>query len=271
MKIGIVYFSGTGSTARFATEITQGFRERNHTVYLSRFDRVDLSQLMQCEIIGFGSPTYNYNVVRKFLDFLKALPGANLPYFLFVTCGGQPGYSFFNMYHILHKKGWIFLNKLLGVGCNNIRAWRPNLNKPAPLDQLNPEHLAKARDFAQVIESDFSEIVVNHTRNSPKLRRNFVRDIWYALMTWPWMMRQVEGRKKVDLNLCTRCGLCANQICVSGSITLTADNTPQINNNTCVGCGGCVNLCPQLAISSSLNRNRHPFTIYATSVLKPPK
>lgn len=271
MKIGIVYFSGTGSTAKFASEIAQGFRDREHSVYISRFDKVDLEQLMQCEILGFGAPTYNYCIVRKFMNFLNSLPAGNLPYFLFVTCGGQPGYSFFTMYQPLHKKGYIFLGKILGNGCNNIRAWRPKLSKPIPTDCLDSEDLTKARDFAQVIDQAFSEIIIQHSREPPKIRRNLLQDLWCAAMTWPFMMRQIEGHKNVDLNLCTRCGLCATKICVSGSITLSDDKTPIIHNGTCIGCGGCVNLCPQLAISSALNKNRHPFTNYASSVLNPPK
>ncbi|MHA1696112.1 MAG: ATP-binding protein [Candidatus Helarchaeota archaeon] len=51
-------------------------------------------------------------------------------------------------------------------------------------------------------------------------------------------------------------------MCPSGAITLTSSNTPKFNEFKCVGCNGCVNLCPVSAIWSLSNKNHHPYDLY---------
>ncbi|MHA1733405.1 MAG: ATP-binding protein [Promethearchaeota archaeon] len=63
-----------------------------------------------------------------------------------------------------------------------------------------------------------------------------------------WQMALVEGKKRVDPLLCTGCGLCATRICPAGAITLDASSRTTFKRFKCIGCEGCVNLCPQLAI-----------------------
>jgi flavodoxin/NAD-dependent dihydropyrimidine dehydrogenase PreA subunit len=271
MKILIVYFSGTGSTARFAQEIAIGFREHGHDITLGRSNGIDPTTILAYDLVGFGCPTYSYRAVRMFTDYLKCVPPATKPYFLFCTCGGQPGNTFWDMFIVLKRKGWIMIDKILGTGTDNIRSWRPRLNKPISRDGLLSSALAAARNFCIKIERAYKEIMIQRSHPPPKLKSNLLWLLWGWLMTYPFEMRQIEGNKKVDSALCTRCGLCAYKICPSNSITLNNDRFPIIKNSTCIGCSGCVNLCPQIAIYSKTNRNRHPFTIYAQMILNPPK
>ncbi|NHI82953.1 MAG: 4Fe-4S dicluster domain-containing protein [Candidatus Thorarchaeota archaeon] len=54
---------------------------------------------------------------------------------------------------------------------------------------------------------------------------------------------------KVDLDACTRCGLCEKS-CVYHAITVNkAEDFFEINSETCEGCGMCVSVCPYNALS----------------------
>lgn len=271
MKILIVYFSGTGSTARFAYEIAIGFREHGHEVTLGRSINIDPTVIHNYEILGFGCPTWSYGAARIFIDYLKRIPVTSKPYFLFCTCGGDSGNTIWDMYSVLKRKGWMLLDSIIGTGSDNIRAWRPPLNKIIRRDGFHSTVLPAAHDFSRKVEQRYEEIIVQKSHRPFTLRPNVLRLLWGLLGTYPFEMRLIEGNKKVDPTLCTRCGLCAMKICPSKSITLDSDHFPIINNSTCIGCSGCVNLCPQLAIYSKTNRNRHPFTVYAQMILNPPK
>jgi ferredoxin len=271
MKLLIVYFSGTGSTARFAQEIAIGFREHGHEVSIGRSNGIEPSITLNYDIVGFGCPTWSYGAVRMFTEYLKRIPVATKPYFLFCSCGGQPGNTLWDMHIVLKQKRWLLLDTIFGMGPDNIRAWRPPLNKPIPNDGLHSTALTAAHDFYRNIDHAYEEIIVQKSHPPLALRPNLWWLLWGWFMTYPFEMRQIEGNKMVDPALCTRCGLCATRICPSNSITLNADHFPIIKNSTCIGCSGCVNLCPQVAIYSKSNRNRHPFTIYAQMILNPPK
>jgi len=51
----------------------------------------------------------------------------------------------------------------------------------------------------------------------------------------------------IDYTLCTGCGRCV-QVCPQGAVTLV-NNTANVNRDTCTGCGICVTECPRTAIS----------------------
>ena len=65
------------------------------------------------------------------------------------------------------------------------------------------------------------------------------------------------GRKKVDLSLCTRCGICYNN-CAYGAIKLQPG--PVFDETKCHACIACYNLCPVGAITSeSLESARYQY------------
>ncbi len=67
------------------------------------------------------------------------------------------------------------------------------------------------------------------------------------LMTRPIDMVLSYYRAKVDADLCTACGLCADR-CQMAAITLDEDRA-SISADRCIGCGLCVSSCPVEALS----------------------
>ncbi len=67
--------------------------------------------------------------------------------------------------------------------------------------------------------------------------------------------RQEDFIATVDDRLCTRCGRCANNICLARTL---ADNPLRIviDSRYCIGCGLCQSICPENAIS--MVEQKHP-------------
>jgi Fe-S-cluster-containing hydrogenase component 2 len=76
------------------------------------------------------------------------------------------------------------------------------------------------------------------------------------------------GFKRVDKQKCTKCKLCVTTICPSGAIKLTKENWPKFIEIYCVGCNGCVNLCPTDAIWTYQTRNKKQYNLYKEFILK---
>ena len=90
---------------------------------------------------------------------------------------------------------------------------------------------------------------------------------WSAFLTWRWQMGLTAGIKQVDKKKCTKCGLCVNEICPSGAITWDAEGFPKIRERICVGCNGCVNLCPVDAIWALSSKNNHQYDAFRKFII----
>jgi flavodoxin/Pyruvate/2-oxoacid:ferredoxin oxidoreductase delta subunit len=270
MKIGIACFSGTGTTLMFAHEIAKGLEEKGHEVEISRLHRMNPIDLEKYDIIGFGTPTYSFTIPSNVGRFLNSLNSLKKPYFLFATCGGQPGNTIAAMHSTVKERLGPLLGFVIGLGrTGNIRAWRPTYDKPEPKDGLSESEIKKANEFGRNLPDLYQKIAVEKTMKSPKISYSILTGFVNTIASYEYQMRILEGNKKVDHEKCTKCGLCAEKICPSGSITQKSkDDFPEINNKTCFGCSGCVNLCPVLAIYSNKNENKHPYKIYAKYIFK---
>jgi len=269
MKIGIACFSGTGTTLMYAAEIAKGLEEKGHKVDIHRLHRLKPEDLEKYDILGFGTPTYSFTIPSNVGRFLNAMPSVNTPFFLFATCGGQPGNTISAMYSALKNKVGPFLGYIIGnSGTGNIRAWRPTYDKPEPKDGMPESEIKKATDFGRNLPELYQKIAVEKSQTPPKVSYSILTGFLNTIASYEYQMRILEGNKKVDQQKCTKCGLCATKICPSGSITQKSkEEYPEINNKTCFGCSGCVNLCPVLAIYSSKNENRYPYLKYGPYIL----
>jgi multimeric flavodoxin WrbA len=83
-KVGVVYFSGTGTTRRLASYVEQGVENTEATCHLLEIEGADITEgrwqneevaasLDSCEAIIFGSPTYMGSVSGQMKCFLDAM------------------------------------------------------------------------------------------------------------------------------------------------------------------------------------------------------
>ena len=279
LKIALLYFSGTGITAKFAMEIAKSFQMNDAIVDLIRL-KVGLTvNLTQYDLIGVGSPTYSFRAPRLTTQILCQLNFKKRPFFLFCTSGGMPGNTLWNLYKSVEQTGGCCLGFLSGVGITNVRSWMPKISGQKPnFYGLNPMDCERALQFGKIIFDRLNEVTHACTLDyeNSKCKQwippyTIINSIWALLFTWRWQMALTVGLKHVDKSKCTMCGLCATKICPSGAITLSSLNLPTFNEWKCVGCNGCVNLCPETAIWSIRSRNHYPYDLYNRFILNSEK
>jgi flavodoxin/Pyruvate/2-oxoacid:ferredoxin oxidoreductase delta subunit len=269
MKIGIYFHSGSGTTAKYAVEIAKGFKSRGHDTMLTRITHEFPETDTEFDIVGIGTPTMGFRCPRFVMKKIQNFKDKDQPYFLFNTCAGVPGNTFPQIYRKMKKKNWILIDSIIskGRGSSNIKAWRPSLEKPFPeTDSLADEEFEKANNFADSVLDSYQKIIVDNTLQPQKLRLKYLMTPMIMLSD-NVLAKGTVGKKKVLIEKCTKCGLCATKICPSGCITLNSENYPQFNEKLCISCNGCVNLCPELAIVGR-GRNKHAYTANTDYILK---
>jgi ferredoxin len=60
-------------------------------------------------------------------------------------------------------------------------------------------------------------------------------------------MMEAVNMYKVDDSHCIGCGVCVD-VCPEGAIHLTDEDVALIDQEMCVGCGACAEICPQETI-----------------------
>lgn len=273
MKVLLLYFSGTGSTAELAFQLRDIIKTKGYEVEFYRITR-DLMQnppknLEQYGLIGFGTPIWSWRTPRIITRFASKLKFPGVPYFLFFTCGGSEGNARWSLYKSLRKSDGKYMGSVVVDGTSNIRSWRPRLDQPPNnFNQLHPDRLKSAEDFISELLNNLANQEISEVAEMQSPSRIWYWSIINAIATYPFQMRVLAANKKVDMEKCTKCGLCAQKICPSGAITLNFEGIPQIKENLCFGCQGCLNLCPTLAIYNRSSISKQPFTTYKMNILK---
>ncbi len=70
------------------------------------------------------------------------------------------------------------------------------------------------------------------------------------------MLSRGFGKRTVDAETCTRCGVCV-EACPVGAVSLDAEGGLPAFSGDCIGCWACFNNCPERAILSSACRPEH--------------
>ncbi|HUT80321.1 MAG TPA: EFR1 family ferrodoxin [Candidatus Bathyarchaeia archaeon] len=271
MKIGILFFTGTGVTAKFAYDIAEGIEEEGHEVELIRLKKEIIFDASKYDIIGIGSPSYSFRAPRLTTKLIQNIDFKQKPFFVFCTSGGMSGNTLWNLYFSTKKKAGICLGFNQGFGTTNLRSWMPNKGSSEKLWGLNDYDYTHAKRLGKEILRNYKLWSLDNglkEKKNWKPRPSFLTIIWSLLFTWRWMMAATVGRKHVDKEKCTKCQKCATKICPSGAITLSDEKYPIFNEKRCIGCNACVNLCPDDAIWSRRTKHHKQYNLYKEYVLK---
>ena len=128
MKIALLFFSGTGVTAKYASDIASGFLKSEHSVDLLRIKRKSTFDLTGYDLFGIGAPAYSYRAPRIVTRILRKLDFKGKPFFVFSTSGGVPGNTLWNLYMAVYRKAGLFLGSIEGFGTTNIKSWMPKIS-----------------------------------------------------------------------------------------------------------------------------------------------
>ncbi len=218
-------------------------------------------QLEGYDLFGIGAPVYSYRAPRIVTSILTKLNFNKKPFFVFSSIGGQKGNTHWNLYKAVRETAGPCLGEFTVAVITNIRSWMPNKRRIMPKYVITAYDENRAQDFVQ-------EIFNNLEYEVEKIpQKKILLSIFTSLLSWRWQMGLTAGIKQVDKEKCTKCGICANEICPSGAITLDSEGHPKFNEFTCVGCNGCVNLCPVDAIWAYKSRNHHQYNAFRKYII----
>jgi len=272
MNVAILYFSGTGGTAKVASDLAAGFRAEGCQVELFRLKRGFQFDLSRFDLFAVGSPAYSFRIPRLVSRLLRRHNFHRKPFFVFCTSGGMPGNTLWNLFRAVKRTAGVCLGGLSIFAMTNLRSWMPKEgDSAASLWRITDHDTRIARATGKVILERLQQW---QTAPSKKLRNNWKPTsslwtiLWSALFTWRWMMAATAGIKRIDKDRCNKCSLCATTICPSGAISISDDGWPKFNECKCVGCNGCLNLCPQDAIWSFISRHHQQYDLYKQFILK---
>jgi flavodoxin len=103
MKAGVIYFSQTGNTKRFAETITETLK----TAELFDIANTDPAAVEDCDVLVIGTPTYGFRPSEEVLAFVEGLPeGAGKRTVLFCTHRLWKGSTFKKLEKVLKNKNY---------------------------------------------------------------------------------------------------------------------------------------------------------------------
>ena len=261
MKICLLYFSGTGATAKLSDIFQKHFTDLGHTVDLIRIKHNTSFHLENYELFGIGAPVYSYRAPRLVTQILNKLNFHGKPFFVYSTIGGQKGNTHWNLYKSVKETAGPCLGEFTVAIITNIRSWMPNKRRIMPKYEITTYDENRAMEFVHELFNNLEYDV----EKIPK--RYLILSIFTSLLTWRWQMQLTAGFKQVDKEKCTKCSLCANEMCPSGAITLDSEGHPKFSERTCVGCQSCLNLCPVDAIWTYTSKNHHQYTPFKRYII----
>jgi ferredoxin/flavodoxin len=250
LKTLIVYYSFSGSTRKIARAISQGLGStacRNDIVAIkgqSGIPGMKPNDLLEYDLIGFGSPVWFECPTPNMMSFIQDLPSLKgKQAFVFITHGLEPDISIRWMVRTLQKKkakviGW----KDWYCACYPTDIFKPYYSDGHP-DEID---LTEATEFGREMIERSRRISAGQISLIPEFpaRAEYNKIYGVKKVKLPRAGR-VEYEIIINMNKCSRCGLCTEH-CPTGSIDLTSD-TP-INRLTCKACWVCEQICPLGAV-----------------------
>jgi len=243
MKGCIVYFSGTGNTEYVAKEIKGEFANKNITC-----DTYEVSKNKGFEdkydFYVFGAPIYAEMFPVFYTQWVKEhiTKGSGRKCIVFSTQASESACG-----------PAVFAKELKGIGFEVVIedcVIMPNNYYIVMFKKFTEKQVAdaleKSKYRAEVIVDKFlkSETLLN----AAKGRTLWAKPVFKIFTIWSkkWAKKSLE----VDMDKCTRCGLCQRQ-CPVNNIKVEKDSV--IFSNKCISCQRCVHNCP---VNAFLYKNK---------------
>ena len=240
MKGAILIFSNTGNTKLACERIKAKAKNINFDLFNMRDGYVDLTRY---SIVGFATYASEFKVARFVSDYMSKLPEyKDKPAFVFTTYGRNNGSSGMILANLASAKGFkIVAEHALNTPENYppvIRMEHGHLENPTKEQVVAfDKFIEQLSDIALKIEK--GENVPEH-----KVHACWIYGIVRKITTRK-LMQKIMGDKKVDTNLCIKCGKCV-RACPYEAISMK--EYPTFVESKCHGCFACYNACPKKAI-----------------------
>ena len=261
-KCLIVFFSQGGTTGRIAASIAKGLAAGNYVVYLHNLKEGLPPDPGAYDILGIGTPAYNFRAPFIVADYLKRLPAlSGKPVFAFMLEGAYGGDAGNDVRRALAAKGGKEMGYERYHGADYFLGYLKHGYLLSP-DAPKPGSIARAEQFGQEVaaccagktyarpEYDPSPAMIYHLERF-LTNRFFIRQMYSRLL---WV-----NRKK-----CNACGICV-KLCPTRNIREGKGGQPRFGRD-CMLCFSCEMKCPQDAIASPITWFMFwPFMVYNTT------
>ena len=240
-NINIYVFSGTGNTLIVANKISEIFNLNNYNSTVFKMESVDAKKIELNSTIGIGFTTAFWNTFPFVRQWIDNIPDGNeTEVFLFTTMGDSSCGMIAHIAKILEKKNY----KIIGAKGFIM----PNNFLLVLKDKKNKERIEKTLVKVE-------EFINNMINNNGYIRKtNIFSSIafWFSSFVttklWNTKIAKRIMKFKIDNQKCIRCGFCAN-LCPMGNIEIK--EIPQFKDK-CIFCLRCVSYCPQQALSNKI-------------------
>ena len=245
LNVVIHYWSATGNTAMAADLAAGGLRSGGAHVLVHDMRQGNGDGVAGADLWVVATPVFDFRPALPVQDFVRSLGRQEgLKVAALVTYGGFPDRAVSRLGGWLRRIGGVPWD-YQGLRCED--SW-PVLRRFAPRFCSIGEPEAQAREAFRA----WWEAVPQRLAQGDDGRS------WWACPTpltllAPFYSRALVGkwfRITVDLGACTRCGRCVDQ-CPTGRMRVDAFPKPP---GDCIGCYGCVNVCPERAVHTYLTR-----------------
>lgn len=254
MRVLVLFYSGTGNT-KFACDVARIAAEKaGHEVTMKTYTQAAGESLAGYDLYCFAAPVYEWAPARNVERFVDEMPALTCrPCFMVTTSAGATGQAIPLLARMLREKGLVVLgshNLICPDSWGGTRRWSSSQDDRVPtaesvrdLALFTGQMLQKARS---ALEGEPVEVPSYRVRPTGLFLAS-------RLSRLAPRAGVKMGRKKVDEQLCTECGVCEKN-CPSGAITL---GPYPIFDSSCIACWRCINTCPADCITTAIDSNRH--------------
>lgn len=252
----ILYFSGTGNSRYIANVLNNSLNQEivDLNAKIKTNDYKDITLNNNDETLIFVTPTYAWNIPRIIKNFIYKVNFINAKYVYFImTCGESNGNAIKQNIEISKDKNLMHKGTIKVVMPENYIAL------------FNAPTKEKAKEIVETAIKEFNKVI-------PLIRENkdievdpkgiTLKDKKLSLIVNKFFYRSIVNDKKfiVDNDKCIKCLKCIN-VCPLNNISLL-DNKITYSHikDRCTHCMACISYCPKEAINygdATINKNRY--------------
>ncbi len=257
----IVYFSQGGTTKKIADAIAKGIGAGTDQVYLHNLKDGPPPDVRNYDVLGIGSPAYQYRSPLIVTDYLNSLPELQgKPVFTFILYGTYLGDAGNQIRRALERKGGRETGYVRYHGASTFLGYLKHGYFFSP-DHPTSGDVAEAESFGREILARLAG--KQYRRPSYDVAPAFIYRLERFFMS-PLLIKEFYSRLfRVRRKKCNSCGICM-KLCPTSNITQDSAGCPVWGRN-CLLCFTCEMKCPSDAIHSTITWFIFwPFLIYNT-------
>lgn len=245
MKIGILFFSGTGNTASLVKVIKSTLEANGNTVEARKLESGWFTNADEFDYFIFASPKHYEYIPLFFIKWINTNVNklkSNVHGAVFLTGGADMATGYTKLIKILEKKN-IYVNstKTIKMASNYTLVSNKDFNEVKASESCK-EGEKIARDFAISIS--------NNKGNLEKA--SYLMECLCKNVSFAFGKRVHRSSKHFSISdECINCKICENA-CPTQNIALTKNKKKF--GEKCIMCTRCLNICPKNAILYKGNR-----------------